>query len=219
MSEYTILFQGDSITDCGREKCGGAGFDCHGLGPGYPGMIAARLQCDRPETDWKFINLGISGNRIVDLYARWKIDCINLRPDLVSILVGVNDTWHEFHRANGVEVPRYARIYRELLQWTRQELPEVKFVLMDPFLLPEVEDRSAMVPDVAARREVVAELAAEFGAVHLELQKLFDTASERAPQAHWSADGVHPTPAGQQLIADAWIAAVSKTFPSFGKGA
>ncbi len=67
MSEYTILFQGDSITDCGREKCGGAGFDCHGLGPGYPGMIAARLQCDRPETDWKFINLGISGNLLKKL--------------------------------------------------------------------------------------------------------------------------------------------------------
>ena len=209
MSAYTVLFQGDSITDCGRDKCGGAGFDCHGLGPGYPGMIAARLVCDRPEIGWNFINRGISGNRVVDLYARWKIDALNLRPDVVSILIGVNDTWHEFNRGNGVEVPRYAKIYREILEWTRRELPQVRFVLMDPFLCPEAGDRAAMVPDVAARREVVAQLAAEFGAVHLELQKLFDAAATRAPQTVWSADGVHPTPAGQQLIADAWIAATA----------
>ena len=209
MSSYTVLFQGDSITDCGRRNCGGEGFDCHGMGPGYPGMIAARLACDRPEVEWKFINLGVSGNRIVDLYARWKADCINLRPDVLSILVGVNDTWHEFNRRNGVEVPRFARIYRELLSWTRQELPDVRFVLLDPFLCSEVNDRRPMAADVAARREVVAELAKDFGAVHIKLQELFDTAAKRAPQAHWSADGVHPTPAGQQLIADAWIAATS----------
>ena len=209
MSAYTVLFQGDSITDCGRNNCGGAGFDAHGMGPGYPGLIAARLLCDRPEIEWNFINLGISGNRVVDLYARWKIDCINHRPDVVSILVGVNDTWHEFNRHNGVEVPRYARIYRELLTWTRQELPDVNFVLLDPFLCPEVGDRYPMAADVAARREVVEKLAAEFGAAHIRTQELFDAAAKRAPMAHWSADGVHPTPAGQQLIADAWIAATS----------
>ena len=209
MSAYTILFQGDSITDCGREKCGGAGFDCHGLGPGYPGMIASRLQCDRPEVDWTFINLGISGNRVVDLYARWKKDCLNLRPDVVSILIGVNDTWHEVVRQNGVEVPRYARIYRELLAWTKEVLPKVKFVLLDPFLCPEAGECAAMIDDVAERRKVVVELAAEFGAVHIKSQELFDDAARRAPQSHWSADGVHPTPAGQQLIADAWIAAAA----------
>jgi len=209
MAGFTVLFQGDSITDCGRNNCGGAGFDAHGMGPGYPGMIAARLSCDRPDVEWNFINLGISGNRVVDLYARWKMDCINLRPDVVSILIGVNDTWHEFNRHNGVEVPRYARIYRELLAWTRQSLPQVKFVLLDPFLCPEVGDCHPMAADVAARRKVVAELAEQFDAVHLKTQELFDAAARRAPQSHWSADGVHPTPAGQQLIADAWIAATA----------
>ena len=125
MSKFTVLFQGASITDCGRATCGGAGFDNRGLGPGYPGMIAARLACDRPDVDWQFINRGISGNRIVDLYARWKADCINLAPDVLSILIGVNDTWHEVHYNNGVEVPRYARFYRELLTWTRDALPAV----------------------------------------------------------------------------------------------
>ena len=86
MPSYIVLFQGDSITDCGRRNCGGEGFDAHGLGPGYPAMVAARLQCDRPELEWNFINLGISGNRIVDLYARWKADCLNLHPDVVTQL-------------------------------------------------------------------------------------------------------------------------------------
>ena len=94
MKKITVLFQGDSVTDCGRNNCGGEGFDNMGLGPGYPGMIAARLACDRPDIEWNFINRGISGNRIVDLYARWKADCINLSPDILSILIGVNDTWH-----------------------------------------------------------------------------------------------------------------------------
>ena len=147
----TILFQGDSITDCGRNVPGAAGYNSHGLGPGYPLLIASRLYCDAPERDWNIINRGISGNRVVDLYARWKIDALNLRPDLISILIGVNDTWHEFNSANGVEVPRYERIYREILQWTRQELPNVRFALMDPFVCPDMPDRAKFVPDVAAR--------------------------------------------------------------------
>ena len=108
----TILFQGDSITDCGRASCGGAGFSNDGLGPGYPGLIAARLLCNRPEVSWKFINRGISGSRTVDLYARWKIDGINLKPDIITILVGINDTWHRYCGDNGVELERAERIYR-----------------------------------------------------------------------------------------------------------
>ncbi len=205
----TVLFQGDSITDCGRRNCGGEGFDCHGMGPGYPGMVAAQLACDRPELELDFVNLGISGNRVSNLYDRWQEDCINLHPDVLSILIGVNDIWHFFKRNELPDVPRFARVYRELLTWTRRELPHVKLVLMDPFLSPEVENRYPMVPDVAKERRIVAELAKDFDAIHVRLQEVFDAAAKRAPQAHWSADGVHPTPAGQQLIAEAWIAATS----------
>ena len=183
-----------------------------GLGPGYPGMIAARLACDRPDIEWNFINRGISGNRIVDLYARWKTDCINLSPDILSILIGVNDTWHHFALNNGVEVPRYARFYRELLAWTREALPQVRFILMDPFVCPDVNDRNIFVPELIGRRKVIAELVKEFDAVHIPLQDLFDQAFTRAPQAHWAADGVHPTPAGHQMITDAWIQAAEKLF-------
>ena len=212
MKKITVLFQGDSVTDCGRNNCGGAGFDNMGLGPGYPGMIGARLTCDRTDIEWNFINRGISGNRIVDLYARWKADCINLSPDILSILIGVNDTWHHFARNNGVEVPRYARFYHELLAWTREALPQVRFILMDPFVCPDVNGRNVFVPELIGRRKVIAELAKEFNAVHIPLQDIFDQAFTRAPQAHWAADGVHPTSAGHQMITDAWIQAAEKLF-------
>lgn len=212
MKKITVLFQGDSVTDCGRNSCSGSGITANGIGPGYPGMIAAKLNCDRTDIEWNFINRGISGNRIVDLYARWKADCINLAPDILSILIGVNDTWHHFGSNNGVEVPRYARFYRELLTWTREALPQVKFILMDPFVCPDVNERSLFVPELIERRKVVAELAKEFGAVHIPLQDLFDQAFKRAPQSHWAADGVHPTPAGHQLITDAWIQAAKDLF-------
>jgi len=199
MMKKTILFQGDSITDCGRVSGAGGGMGC-----GYPAMILARLMCDQPEAEWNIINRGTSGNRIVDLYARWRVDCLNLNPDVLSILVGVNDTWHEDNQ-NGVEVPRYARFYRELLEWTLKARPGVRLVLMEPFICAQNEKLEIMLADVRQRAEVVKSLAKEFDAVFIPLQSVFEAASQRAPMAHWAADGVHPTPAGHQLIADAWL--------------
>ena len=126
-----ILFQGDSVTDCGRTSSG----DPDGnLGVGYPYFITARLWADRLGEEIETVNRGISGNRVVDLYARWKIDALNLNPDVLSILIGVNDTWHEFMYRNGVEVPRYAGFYRKLIDWTREKLPDCKLVLCEPFV-------------------------------------------------------------------------------------
>ena len=107
-----ILFQGDSVTDCGRSR-DVKGYESSALGGGYPALIQARLFSDRPLDGLQFANRGISGNRIVDLYARWRVDCLNLQPDIVSILIGVNDSWHEMW-GNGVDLKRYARIYDEL---------------------------------------------------------------------------------------------------------
>ena len=213
MTKTTILFQGDSITDCGRAACGGAGFDSKGLGPGYPGMIAARLACDRPGVEWDFINRGISGNRVVDLYARWKIDALNLKPDFLSILIGVNDTWHEFGSPNGVEIPRYERFYRELIEWTQRELPSVKLVLLEPFVLCFGAVSDPWLPEIAERARIVRTLAEEYSALFVPLQDLFSEAAKKAPPSHWLVDGVHPTAAGHQLIADAWLRAVSPLLP------
>jgi len=206
----TIIFQGDSITDFGRNRTG-EGSGSSQLGYGYANLAASRWLRDEPERDLAFINRGVSGNRVVDLYARWKVDTLNFRPDLISILIGVNDVWHEFSSQNGVEAGRYEEVYRMLLRWTRAVLPEVKLLIMEPFLLPvasriepgfreEVETRAA-----AAKR-----VAAEFGAAFLPLQKPLDEACKRAPAEYWLHDGVHPAPAGHQLIADLWLPAAKE---------
>lgn len=208
MEKKTIVFQGDSITDCGRSREANLPQGA-GLGAGYPTLIAARLLCDKPEVDWNFINTGISGNRVVDLYARWKIDTLNRQPDILSILIGVNDTWHEFHSHNGVEVPRYARIYRELLEWTKAELPNVQLVIMEPYVHPFGAVTPEWLPEMAERAKVARQLATDFNAIFIPCQTLLDEALKRAPQEHWTRDGVHPAIAGHQLFADAWLKAVN----------
>lgn len=202
----TILFQGDSITDCGRIDSGGHGYEKNEVGPGYPGLLKSRIACDYPAADIRFINRGISGNRIVDLYARWRVDCINLEPDILSILIGVNDSWHENY-GNGVEAPRAERIYREILSWTRETLPSCRFVLLEPFTAP-FGAGAELAADVALRSAYTRKLAQEFGATLIPCQDLFNEAFKRGKPEHWSVDGVHLTPAGHQLIADAWYAAV-----------
>ena len=211
--KFTILFQGDSVTDCGRTSCGGAGFIRDDLGPGYPGMIASRLLCDRPDVEWTFYNRGISGNRIVDLYARWKVDGLNLRPDLISILIGVNDSLHSYNQSeNGVEVKRAERIYRELLQWTKQVLPDVKLLLMEPFYFDAGVPREGCTEDVAKRAAFTRKLAEEFGAVFLPCQTILDEKLKVAGPNYWLHDGVHPTRAGHQLLTDAWLKCASSLF-------
>ena len=207
-----ILFQGDSITDAGRnrEQQGVVNGPYGGTGYGYPLFASARLLADQPQAGLQFYNLGISGNRVVDLYARWKIDALNLKPDLISILIGVNDTWHERSRQNGVEVPRFEKIYRMLLEWTREVLPEVKLVLMEPFVLPFGAADETWVAEVAERAVVVRKLAEEFNAVFIPTQEMLTKAAQTASPEYWLVDGVHPTAAGHQFLADAWLAGVRK---------
>ena len=204
-----LLFQGDSITDCGRKTSGGAGYPVDGWGPGYPGLIGSYLTGNYPEMEWQVANLGISGNRVVDLYARWKLDALNLAPDFISILIGINDTWHEKARQNGVEVPRYEQFYRMLLDWSISVLPEVRFILMEPFALCFGAVSEDWIPEVDARRDVVRRIAADYRdrAVFVPLQQPLNDACRRAPQEHWLVDGVHPRPAGHQLIMNEWLKA------------
>ena len=204
-----ILFQGDSITDAGRNRELSVEPN-KGMGAGYPALVCSYLRCHDAAKDWQIYNRGISGNRVVDLYARWKIDALNLRPDILSILIGVNDTWHEKSRQNGVEPQRYETIYRMLLEWTRQELPEVKLVLLEPFVfLSEVVDNSWL-DEIEARRKITRKLSDEFGTIFIPTQSILDAALKDAPTGYWLGDGVHPTLAGHQLIAEAWLKATEK---------
>ena len=201
-----LLFQGDSITDAGRNKEMLAPAN-KGLGIGYAHLTAAELLASEPEKEWQIYNRGISGNRVVDLYARWKIDTLNLRPDVLSILIGVNDTWHEKANQNGVEVPRYDKIYRMLMDWTVSELPETKIILLEPFVLLTGAVEEDWIDEINARREVVKKIAEDYNTLFLPLQSLFDEACKKAPMEYWLGDGVHPTAAGHSLITKAWIKA------------
>ncbi len=204
MATKIILFQGDSVTDCGRSR--ETDQPDTALGGGYPTLCAARLLADHPAGEVAIYNRGISGNRVVDLYARWKIDALNLRPDLLSILIGVNDTWHEFSYHNGVELDRYVMVYRMLLDWTKQVLPATRLVLCEPFVLECGAVTPEFAADIAPRRDAVRKLAAEYGAVFVPFQQVVTEGARRAGSPERVlADGVHPTLLGHQLLADAWL--------------
>ncbi len=201
----TILFQGDSITDCGRVRVDARNLS-QALGPGYPALVAARLQNYDWSKKYNFINRGISGNRVVDLYARWKIDALNLRPDVISILIGVNDTWHEQNWNNGVEPERYDKFYRMLLDWTKETLPDTKFILLEPFLLKFGFITDAWVEELDIRRQMVKKIAEDYDAVFVPLQDIIsEKAAEAANPELVLVDGVHPSLFGHQLIADQYL--------------
>lgn len=204
----TILFQGDSITDGGRDREEHPG---HYLGQGYPYLIASSLGNRMAEFGMRFVNRGISGNRVSDLYARWNEDAISVRPDYLSILIGVNDAWRIMNRLPTGATDRFERAYRHLLEETREVLPETRLILCEPFILQgsATEERW---PDWRAKLDeygrITAQLAQTFGAVFVPLQEAFNRAAQRAPETYWLYDGVHPTAAGHDLIADAWLTAV-----------
>ena len=202
----TILMQGDSITDAGRNRTMEAlPGNNHALGNGYANLTAAALLAKYPEKDLQIYNRGISGNRVVDLYARWKVDTLNLQPDILSILIGVNDVWHERSHANGVEADRFEQIYDLLLEWTFKALPQVNVVLLEPFTMLCGEVDETFAADTAVRAAITRKLAAKYNTEFLPTQQILDEACKRAEPAYWAKDGVHPTPAGHALITEALL--------------
>ncbi|MEM6427965.1 MAG: SGNH/GDSL hydrolase family protein [Deinococcota bacterium] len=205
MTSLRLLFQGDSITDANRSTDIDTPNQPASLGSGYVNLITAKLLHNQPELGLTVINRGISGHRVVDLYARWKRDAINLAPDIISILIGVNDLWHEFSTQNGVEPDRFDTVYRMLIDLTQASLPNVRLVICEPFLLPCGVVTDNWHTDMDTRRALVKQLASDINATFVPFQAAFDDACERAPADYWARDGVHPTPAGHQVMAEAWL--------------
>jgi len=194
-----ILFQGDPITDCGRGN---------GLGQGYPLLISARLGLDMPGQH-EFLNFGISGNRVVDVYARIKKDGWNHNPDVFSILIGINDVWHEIGGQNGVEADRFYTVLKMLADDTMVRFPSIRMIFMEPFTLNTgvvAENWDYFRDETALRGKAVEQVAGEVGGLYLPLQNEFNAACAVADASYWLRDGVHPTAAGHQLIADRWLA-------------
>ena len=200
-----ILFQGDSITDADRSRQ-----DHSRLGVGYPRLVEASLGFDEPNQH-VFMNRGISGNRIVDLYARIKADIINLQPDLMSILIGVNDVWHEVgENPNGVSADKFFKIYSMLIEEVLEALPNIKIMILEPFVLPgcsTVENWEYFSTEVPKRAEMAKKIAEKYSLPFIPLQKGFDELSKKAPYEYWLGDGVHPTAKGHEFIKNQWLSA------------
>jgi lysophospholipase L1-like esterase len=205
----TVLFQGDSITDAGRDRQETGPNFALALGSGYCNLVASQLLHDRPGDGLRFYNRGISGHRVVDLFARWQADAIDLRPNLISILVGVNDAWHDF-LGGGFDLDGFEATYRSLLDSTRKQLPDVQLILGEPFAVLCGVVSEAFFPHLRARQRIVKALAEEYNTGFVPCQKAMNEALDLAPADHWAYDGVHPTAAGHSLLARCWLQTVSQ---------
>ncbi len=200
-----ILFQGDSITDAGRARDNDVN-----IGVGYPLLIKACLGLEEPEK-YEFINRGVGGNRIVDVYARIKNDIINIKPDVMSILIGVNDVWHELSDSpNGVDAEKYYKIYDMLIEEIMQALPNIKIMIMEPFVLKASateENWKSFDEEVKKRALMANKIAEKYNLPYIKLQQGFDELSRGVETSYWLRDGVHPTAMGHEYIKNEWIKA------------
>ena len=207
-----IVFFGDSLTDMYRDRNSTDPCEPFGYGMGYPAHIAAALYSEDP-MGYEIVNRGNGGNRVVDLYARVKSDVWNLKPDVLSILIGVNDVWHDVINGNGVEIDRFEKVYKMLIEDTLKALPDVKIILCEPFFTdgkatvdtPEIPNNHETFCKVYEYAKVVSRLAEEYGLPFLPLQEKFDLSGKKTDPKYYLYDGVHPAPAGAKLIADEWL--------------
>jgi lysophospholipase L1-like esterase len=207
---YTFLFQGDSITDGNRTR--NTDWN-HVMGHGYQYSIASKLWYDHPAKRFNFFNRGISGNKVTDLQARWQQDALDIKPDLLSILIGINDVAAFIEGRLEFTPENYKSGYTSILERTLQSLPGIQLVLCEPFILPvgKVKEKwTEYFNGVQKRQAVVKQLAIQYNAIHVPFQTAFDKALSKAPAEYWIWDGIHPMPAGHELMAREWLRHVSK---------
>lgn len=195
-----ILFQGDSITDAGRGR-----EDAHQLGSGYPSYTAKMLKDEYPGIDFEFINLGISGNRAENLLERWEKDAVAIQPDILSVLIGINDTWHRAGDRNWMPHDYFENCYRKILTDMKKKT-NAKIIILEQFLL-HVDDKEYFHIDLDPKIQITRRLAREFADVFVPLDGLFAAASIKKSPTYWAADGVHPTAEGAKFIAKHYVKA------------
>lgn len=209
MNGQTILFQGDSITDSGRNKEDNGYNTSRILGTGYPMLAGAAMLNDHASLALKVYNRGISGNKVFQLAERWDKDCLDLKPDILSILIGVNDIWHKLNGNYNGTVDIYRKDYIDLLDRTKKALPKVQLIICEPFAVKGVKAvDEKWYPEFYTYQAAAKEIAAMFGAIFIPYQSIYDEAQKYAPGSYWTGDGVHPSLAGAQLMAAAWLKAV-----------
>lgn len=207
--ENTVLFQGDSITDAGRDKENELPNNPKSFGHGYAFLAASVLLNKLPEKNLTVYNRGISGNKVYQLAERWQKDCLDLKPDVLSILIGINDYWHFRNGKYDGTVEVYENDYRRLIQSTMEKLPNIKLVICQPFAVINTSavDETWVAP-VKSFQLAAKKIADEFNGIWIPFQEVFDEAVKHAPATYWTGDGVHPAMPGAQLMAEAWLRAV-----------
>jgi len=206
-----VLFQGDSITDAGRDRKKSQPNDSGTLGHGYPVVAASQLLLKKAELNLSIYNKGISGNKVYQLADRWEEDCLQIKPNVLSILVGVNDYWHTLAKENPYKgtLETYKNDYKALLERTTKTLPGVQLIIGEPYAVNGVRAvTDEWYPAFEGYRTAAREIAQEFNAIFIPYQQVYDEAIKHAPASYWTGDGVHPTLAGAALMAQAWLKAV-----------
>lgn len=195
----TILFQGDSITDCGRTDRPDE------YGAGYPYIIKQYLDAFCAESNIQVLNRGISGNKTCDLVGRWQKDCIDLKPDYLSILIGINEVWRKYDSNDPTPTSDYADNLRKLLSSIDKDC---QVILLEPFLLPTDPARDPYREDLASKTDALRKIAREFNTKYIALDGYFanEVLSNKMPCEKISGDGVHLTYAGHVMVAKLWIA-------------
>ncbi|MFS8616388.1 MAG: SGNH/GDSL hydrolase family protein [Solitalea sp.] len=206
-----VLFQGDSITDAGRNKEEQSANNGSALGGGYAFLAACELLYRHAGKNLSIYNKGISGNKVFQLAERWDQDCIQIKPDVLSILIGVNDYWHKHNGNYDGTVQVYRDDYRALLDRTLKQLPNVQLIIGEPFAVNRVKAvDDSWYPEFDAYRAAAKEIATEFKAAFIPYQEIFNKAERSAPGSYWTPDGVHPSLAGANLMAHAWMETIEK---------
>jgi lysophospholipase L1-like esterase len=204
-----ILFQGDSITDSGRNKTNNTPNAASPLGNGYALMAAGELLLKHADKDLKIFNKGISGNKVYQLAERWDADALAIKPNILSIHIGVNDFWHTLTNGYKGTVDTYISDYKKLLDRTKNALPNVKFILCEPFAVMGVRAvDEKWYPTFDLFRKAARDMADQYDAPFVPYQTAFDKAIKQAPPIYWTGDGVHPSVAGAALMAQTWLEAV-----------
>ena len=196
-----VLFQGDSVTDCERNREDGTA-----LSSGYAGKIASLYNTFFPDNEVVFVNRGVSGNRVPDLIVRYMEDFFDVEPDFISILIGINDTWRKYDSNDPSTVDAFYDHYEYLLKMIRHNMPDTKIMLMEPFVLNSLPDRAAWREDLDPKIQAVRELARKYADYYLALDGIFASLCTSAySPADLAEDGVHPTGLGHAVIAEAYL--------------
>ena len=205
-----IVFQGDSITDAGRDRR-----NYHDMGHGYPKHASRLITEAFPDTDFEFINMGIGGNRTCQLFDRLYNDAIAFDPDIISVLIGINDIWHRYGNNGRIETTdaQIETNYRAILERLKKQT-HAKIIMLSPYIL-DCDDKDEMREDLKRVLPIIRNLAKEFADAYVPLDEIFEEAVKNQPEPrYYSADGVHPNGNGAAFIGKHYFDAIAPLLKS-----